>query len=76
MFCELGYGHQVLTSTERDDMKTEIICIKRQGYSILHTEGSDFAAKVTMLRYEPGKPYDPSKGVVQEMLIPIPGTYW
>lgn len=33
-------------------MKTEIVCIKRQGFSILHTEGADFAAKVTMQRYD------------------------
>jgi hypothetical protein len=56
--------------------KTEIVCIKRQGFSILHTEGADFAAKVTMLRYEPGKTYDPRIGVVQEMLIPLIGNYW
>ena len=51
-------------------MKTEIICITRHGFNFLHTEGADFAAKVTMLRYEPGKVYDPRIGVVQELLIP------
>lgn len=56
--------------------KTEIVCIKRQGYSILHTEGADFAAKVTMLRYEPGNAYDPRSGVVQEMLVPLIGVHW
>jgi hypothetical protein len=58
-----------------DDMtKNEIICITRQGFSLLHTEGLDFAAKVTELQYEPGKVYDPRFGVKQELLIPrFPG---
>lgn len=50
--------------------KNEIVCIKRQGFNFLHTEGEDFAAKVTALEYVPGKVYDPSVGVKQEMLIP------
>ncbi len=57
-------------------MKHEIICITRQGYSLLHTEGADFAAKVTYLQYEPGKVYDSRQGVKQEMLIPLIGVYW
>jgi hypothetical protein len=52
-------------------MKTEIICIKRHGHDLLNTEGLDFAAKVTELRYEPGKLYDPRAGVIQERLIPL-----
>jgi hypothetical protein len=56
-------------------MKTEIICIRRTGLDLLHTEGCDFAAKVTQLRYEPGKVYDPRVGVQQEMLIPRFGRW-
>ena len=55
-------------------MKTEIVCITRCGFNFLHTEGLDFAAKVTELQYEPGKVYDPRQGVKQELLIPrFPG---
>jgi hypothetical protein len=50
--------------------KRETVFIRRQGSSLLHTEGGDFAGKVTRLRYEPGKVYDPREGVEQEMLIP------
>lgn len=56
-------------------MKHEIICIRRQGFSLLHTEGADFAAKVTYLQYEPAAVYDPRVGVLQERLIPIPGRW-
>lgn len=56
-------------------VKTEIICITRQGFNFKHTEGLDFAAKVTQLRYEPGHVYDPRKGVEQEMLIPKIGCW-
>ena len=55
--------------------KTETVCIKRHGYDLLHTEGADFAAKVTHLRYELGKIYDPRLGVQQEMLIPLIGVW-
>jgi hypothetical protein len=58
-----------MSSTEAK-MKHEIVCIARQGYSILHTEGGDFAAKVTYLRFEPGQTYDPRQGVIQEWLVP------
>ena len=54
--------------------RTEIICIRRQGFSILRTEGADFAAKVTMLRYVPGTVHGPEI-VRQEMLIPLPGVW-
>ena len=43
-------------------MKNEIVCIRRQGFSILHTEGADFAAKVTQLS---------GSGVEQEWLVPL-----
>jgi hypothetical protein len=56
-------------------MKQEIVCIRRNGLNILHTEGADFAAKVTELRYEPGAVYDPRQGVTQEWLVPIPGRW-
>jgi len=52
-------------------IKNEIVCIRRQGYNLLHVEGEDFAAKVTYLQYEPGKVYDPRQGVKQELLIPM-----
>lgn len=54
--------------------KNEIVCIKRNGFSILHTEGGDFAAKVTHLRYVPGRVHG-GEIVRQEMLIPIPGNW-
>jgi hypothetical protein len=54
-------------------MKTEIVCIRRQGFSLLHTEGADFAAKVTELQYTPGQVYDPRQGVKQEWLVPLRG---
>jgi hypothetical protein len=56
-------------------MKTEIVCIKRYGFSILSTEGMDAAAKVTLLRYTPGEVYNPEVGVQQEWLVPLP-NYW
>lgn len=55
--------------------KYETVCIRRHGFSLLHTEGADYAAKVTYLAYEPGKVYDPRIGVKQEWLIPIPGVW-
>jgi hypothetical protein len=60
-----------MTKTTKD----EIVCIKRQGFSILHTEGADFAAKVTHLRYVPGS-VGTHEDVRQEMLIPIIGVYF
>jgi len=56
--------------------KTEIVCITRRGFNLLHTEGADFAAKVTQLQYIPGEVYDPRIGVRQELLIPLIGTNW
>lgn len=56
-------------------MKYETICILRCGFNFLHTEGGDFAAKVTYQRYEPGKMFDPRHGVLQEMLIPRFGVW-
>lgn len=53
--------------------KNEIICITRQGFSILHTEGIDAAAKVTHLQHTPGEVYDPRVGVKSEWLVPLPG---
>ncbi len=55
--------------------KHEVVCIRRQGFSIKHTEGMDAAAKVTYLAYEPGKVYDPRQGVKQEWLVPL-RNYW
>lgn len=55
--------------------KHEAVCITRSGFNFVATEGGDFAAKVTYLRYEPGKVYDPREGVIREMLIPIPGKW-
>ena len=56
-------------------MKYETICIRRQGYSLLHTEGADFAAKVTYhgwsKEHGPSYAYD----VISEWLIPIPGKW-
>jgi hypothetical protein len=54
-----------------NQVKHETVCITRQGYSLLHTEGGDFAAKVTYLRFEPGQIYDPRQGVIQEWLVPL-----
>lgn len=54
-------------------MKHEIVCIRRQGFNLLHTEGADFAAKVTELSYQPGEVYDPRVGVKNEWLIPRAG---
>jgi len=56
-------------------MKYETVCITRSGFNFLHTEGSDFAAKITYLRYTPGQVYDPEEGVQQEMLIPRYGIW-
>lgn len=56
-------------------MKHEVVCIKRNGYSILNTEGGDFAAKVTYFAYEPGKIYGPREGIRQEWLVPLPGRW-
>lgn len=56
-------------------MRHEIVAIGRCGYSLLHTEGADFAAKITYLQYIPGEVYDPRVGVLQERLIPIPGRW-
>ncbi len=55
--------------------KHETVCIRRYGFSFLHTEGGDFAAKVTHLQYEPGAVYDPRIGVKQELLIPRFGVW-
>jgi hypothetical protein len=55
--------------------KRETVCITRSGFNFLHTEGGDFAAKVTHLEYEPGKVYDPRTRVKQEMLIPRFGVW-
>lgn len=55
--------------------KHEVVCIKRHGFSILHTEGMDAAAKVTCLSYVPGEVYNPEIGVKQEWLVPLP-NYW
>lgn len=55
--------------------KHETVCITRCGFDLLHTEGADFAAKVTALRYTPGAVYDPRTGVQQEMLIPRFGVW-
>jgi hypothetical protein len=50
-------------------MKNEIVCITRAGLNFVHTEGADFAAKITHHQYEPGKVFDPRIGVKSEMLI-------
>lgn len=55
--------------------KHEIVCITRHGFSLLHTEGADFAAKVTYLTHTPGQVYDPRTGVKQERLIPLLGEW-
>jgi hypothetical protein len=55
--------------------KRETICITRHSFNFLHTEGADFAAKVTHLEYTPGAIYDPRGGVKQELLIPIRGRW-
>jgi len=55
--------------------KTEIVCIKRHGFSLLSTEGADFAAKVTQLQHTPGEVYDPRIGVQQEWLVPLYPPY-
>lgn len=55
--------------------KRETVFTRRSGFSLLHTEGADFAGKVTRLRYEPGRVYDPREGIEQEMLIPTPGQW-
>jgi hypothetical protein len=68
-FC--GFSRNVAIQQQETNMKYEIVCIKRQGYSILHTEGLDFAAKVTYHAYEDGKRIV----VKQELLIPRLG-YW
>jgi hypothetical protein len=54
--------------------KFETVCITRQGFNFAHTEGADFAAKVTYLRYEPGQIHDDT-GIIQERLFPLPGTW-
>jgi hypothetical protein len=56
-------------------MKYETVCIRRQGYSLLHTEGADFAAKVTYHGWEARRGQVYTYEVVSEWLIPIPG-YW
>ncbi len=56
-------------------MKHEVVCITRSGLNFVHTEGADFAAKITYLAYEPGKVYDPRRGVKQERLIPLYGIW-
>ena len=55
--------------------KYETICIRRQGLDLLHTEGADFAAKITYLAHTPGQVYDPRTGIKQEMLIPQYGKW-
>lgn len=55
--------------------KHEIVCITRHGFDLLHTEGADFAAKVTYLTHTPGQVYDPRTGVKQQMLIPLLGQW-
>lgn len=56
-------------------MKYETICILRSGFNFLHTEGADFAAKVTYQRFVPGQVFDSREGVQQEMLIPCRGVW-
>ena len=55
-------------------MKHEIVCIKRHGFDILHTEGEDFAAKVTYHRWEPGS-VQTRDDVISEWLVPL-ANYW
>jgi hypothetical protein len=55
--------------------KTEIVCITRHGFNMLHTEGADFAAKVTQLTYIPGS-VGTRDDVRQELLIPLIGVNW
>lgn len=55
--------------------KHETVCITRHGLEFLHTEGADFAAKVTCLTYNPGETYDARIGVKQELLIPLRGRW-
>jgi hypothetical protein len=56
-------------------MKYETVCITRSNFNFLHTEGADFAAKITHQRYTPGEVFDPREGVQQEMLIPRRGIW-
>lgn len=58
-------------------MKFETVCITRHGFSILHTEGVDAAAKVTYHGWTPGEAFDPRVGVKSEWLVPLarPGDY-
>jgi len=56
-------------------IKFETVCILRSGFNFLHTEGADFAAKVTSHQYEPGKVFVPERDVLQEMLIPRFGVW-
>ncbi len=56
--------------------KTEIVCIKRQGFSILHTKGADFAAEVVQQAYTPGEIFDPRIGVQQTWLVPLYPPAW
>lgn len=55
--------------------KHETVSINRHGLSFVHSEGADFAAKITYLAHTPGQVYDPRVGVKQEMLIPILGRW-
>lgn len=52
--------------------KHEIVCIKRQGFSLLHTEGADFAAKVTYHSWTPGT-VQTQDDIRSEWLVPLPG---
>lgn len=54
--------------------KHETVCITRCGFNFLHSEGAEFAAKVTSLVYGQGI-YDPRTGVKQVMLIPLLGRW-
>lgn len=49
-------------------MPHETVCIRRHGFSLLHTEGADFAAKVTYHAWEPGRA---GTDIRCELLIPL-----
>jgi len=55
--------------------KHEITAIRPAGFYFLHTEGAEFAVKVTSIQYTPGKIYDPRESVKQELLIPTRGRW-
>jgi len=55
--------------------KFEIVYIRRNGLNLLHTEGADYAAKVTYLAYTPGQTYDPRNGIKAEWLVPMPNMW-